>query len=124
MQLTLGACVKCQSRHCEAIKQNLELCQLTENICHPTTQCHTSKTASWDLTCWSSGKTGQPHEEELEHSIIPQTEINSEWIKDLSVRPDTIKLLKETIGRTLCDTNQSKIFFDPLKHNENKNKNK
>ena len=34
-------------------------------------------------------------------------------MKDLSVRPDTIKLLEENIGRTLYDINHSKILFDP-----------
>ena len=59
----------------------------------------------------------------LEHSLTPYTKINSKWIKELKVRPNTIKLREENIGRILYDINHSKILFDsPPREMEIKNK--
>ena len=49
----------------------------------------------------------------LEHFLTPYIKIDSKWIKDLNIRPETVKLLENDIGRSLDDINQSKILYDP-----------
>ena len=59
--------------------------------------------------CWENTATCKRMK--LEYSLIPYTKLNSEWTKDLNVKPDTIKLLEENIGRTLFDINHSNVLW-------------
>ena len=79
------------------------------------------KDSHFSKWCWKNW-TATCKRMKLEHYLKPYTKINSKWIKDLNVRPETIKLLEENIGKALDDINQSKISYPPPRIMEIKTK--
>ena len=91
----------------ESAKTNPQACYLVYDERGRNRQCR--KDTLFDQWCWEIW-TAICKRMKLERYLTPYTKINSKWIKDPNVIPDTIQLLQENIGRTLFDINHSNIF--------------